>query len=107
MLTRNRPETINASLTITGQGVEDVTFDLVYRNLTGDQFDTALNIDGKDKDREQIDYISAVLELVASWDTEYKLTREDLAAAESDRGGFLIAVIQGFHQCRRVKLVGN
>lgn len=107
MLTRKRAETINTDLTITGQNEPDITFGVTYRNLTGKQFDEAVNITGADTNRPQFDLIGGVLRMVEKWDTEYALTEEGLQQAEDDRAGILHAVIQGFHLARRVKLVGN
>lgn len=107
MLTRSRPANIKTDLTIKGQNGDNVTFGVTYRNLTGKEFDEAVNIDGKDKERQTYDFANAVLAIVESWDAEYELTREGVTEAESDRAGILIAVIQGFHNARRVELVGN
>ena len=107
MLTRKRVETIKTDLTITGQNEPDITFGVTYRNLTGKQFDEAVNITAADTNRPQFDLIGGVLRLVESWEAEYALTDEGLQQAEDDRSGILHAVIQGFHAARRVKLVGN
>lgn len=98
MLTKKAPETIPASLTITGQG-ETCKFNVTYFNRSQDEL---RSVAGENKTLSE-----AVLFVVKEWETEYELTTADLTAMEATRPGVLVAVLEGFHTARRVELEKN
>lgn len=116
MLKRTTPKTINATLTVTGQG-ETVTLDVTFNNLAKQAYADLIektvervqaNVEGKRQDElvaETNAYI--VIGLVSNWESEYELKIDDLLEAERDRPGLLLGVIRGFHQAREVAVAKN
>lgn len=98
-LKKARRATLPATLTLTGQG-ETVKFDITYNNCKQSELDAVMTDPEKD-------IADAVLFVVKDWDTEYELTKEGLAEMEDDRPGTVMAVIQGFHDARRVAKAKN
>lgn len=101
MLKRQRPATLPATLTITGQG-EQVKFKITYNNLPTSAYDQLV---ADSRENGGISHI--VLGIVKEWETEYELTTADVNAAEDVNPGFIVAVIQGYHDARRVQKAKN
>ena len=100
MLTRKTPKTLATKLTITGQGAEPVSFDLVYRNHNSKAV-------MEHSAAHPGDPTSTILFIVESWESEYPLTKEGVEEAEADRPGLILAVLQGFYEARGVQLAKN
>lgn len=98
MLTKKGPDTIPAKLTIKNQG-EKITFTVTYHNRTSDEVAEVL------KDADNI--ADAILFVIADWEADFPLDRENLIELEKNRPGMAMALIDGFHQARRVEAVKN
>lgn len=91
-LQRKRAETIDATLTIRGQGFTE-KFDVTYNNVTVDDYQAKM-------DDPAVTLGDIVLYVVRKWDTEFDLTPNGLREAESYYPGVSMAVIEGFHESR-------
>lgn len=98
-----RPETIPAALTINGQGGRQ-SFNITYHNHTQSAFEKAFDAEAEDA-RRQI--IESVLFIVKDWELDTPLTHEGIGELEDQFPGFILGVIQGFHQARQVTLEKN
>jgi len=101
MLKRKRPATLPATLTITGQG-ETEKFTITYNNLPTSAYDQLVA-----ESREKGGISHVVLGIVKEWDTEFELTTEGVNEAEDLNPGLVIAVIQGYHDARKVQRAKN
>lgn len=108
MLKRNRPVTISTQLKIVGQNAEPVEFGVTFRNdVDAKAFDETLNLYGEIEGKPAQNIVAACLMIITEWDAEYDLTEAGLLEANSDRPGILGAIINGYHQARRVELAKN
>lgn len=107
MLSRKSPETLADNITIKGYG-ENYSFPIVYHNRTNRQIaDENKRIaeanEGKDDawlNRELFVYVVASIDGVAP-------TNENVERMEEEWPGALVAIIQNYHEMRRVQLVKN
>ena len=100
-ITRKRPETLPATLTLNGQG-EKLKFDITYFNRRTSEFQSELEA--------AEDATHMVLFVVKEWDAEYlgyPLTKEGIEALEDDMPGFIMGVLGGFHESRSVQKAKN
>lgn len=98
MLTRiQQGALIPATLTMKGQG-ESITFNITYRNTPQSVLTATVTEQGVN---------ASLLLIVESWETEYPLTDVGIAEAEDERPGFIMGVIAGYHEARRVEKVKN
>lgn len=98
MLTKQLRGTLPATLTVNGQG-ESVVLPLTYHNRRQTELNKFIETT---RDSREI-----VLYLVESWESEYDLSLDGLAALEDDRPGMILALIEGFHQARKVEAGKN
>jgi hypothetical protein len=94
MLKRNKQLLIPSALTVKGQG-ETIKFDLVFHNRSSD------DLDAKMKEKSNT-YGDTIMYIVESWDSEYPLTREGLIELDNDRPGILLALLDAYHDARRM-----
>lgn len=97
MLKRNTKPLILANLTLVGQG-DSVSFNVTYNNIKQSEVDAAIQ-QIKDSDNGAADL---VLRMVKEWETEFPLTVQGIREAEDEYPGFIMAVVEGFHEARRV-----
>ena len=103
MLTRKTPDTLAAELTITGQLQPPIKFAITYFNRKQSEVEEMVKSDPN----PEVGVASTILFVVKEWDSEYPLSAEGIAEMEDDRPGITIAIIQGFHDARRVTKVKN
>lgn len=94
MLKRNKQLLIPSALTVKGQG-ETIQFNLTFHNRSSDELDAKLKEKGNT-------YGDTILFIVESWESEYPLTREGLIELDNDRPGILIALLDAYHDARRM-----
>lgn len=99
MLTRQRKETIDATLTIKGQG-ETVKFNITFNNIKTSEIE-------KETQLPDFSVAALLLKMIHSWECEYDLSLEGLKELEDDRPGILFGIIEGYHQARRVERSKN
>lgn len=97
-LSRKRPETISVKMSLTGQ-LQTVEMNLVYNNITSKALEDFME--------READPVKGLLHIVNEWDNEYPLTTEGVEEMESDWPGATLAIIQGFHDARRVQREKN
>lgn len=85
------PQTINTSLSITGQG-RDQTLKLVYRHKPRKEYAGLLQAIAKGKKSAE----DAVLALVESWEADAELTAAVLKQLDEDQPGTLWAILTGY-----------
>lgn len=98
-LKRVTRETLPVSLTLRGQG-ETVKFDITYRNLKSSEVIEMT-------ESPDFNAVDTVLKMVVEWDAEYELSGAGLQELEDDRPGSVMAIIEGFHDARKVQRVKN
>jgi hypothetical protein len=97
MLTRKKPETLAAEITLTGQ-LEELKFNVIFHNRSQAEVEEFIEKNPGD---------TVALYILKWWDSEYELTKEGLREAEGDRPGILMAMVNAFYQARLVALKGN
>lgn len=118
MLTRKTPETIQVTLKVKAQGVEN-TLLLTYHNRSPKEYEEFvknpenLTVPDGVGDGLGIAHINAsmVLFLVKSFDdgtdTDFPLTRAGLIELESTWPGTLLGIVRGYHQSRAAAIEKN
>lgn len=97
--------TFDASLTIVGQGREQV-LNVTFRHKTHAQYSELL-LKLADPKKHKLDTADAVLELVEKWDADADLTRENIVALREAQPGADWAIITGFGEALTVARKGN
>ena len=97
MLTRKKPETLAANITITGQ-LEEIEFPVVFFNRSQEEVEQWF----KDNPGKLV-----IPYIIKHWDAEYELSEKGAQEAESDRPGITLALTQAFYEARRVAIKGN
>lgn len=92
------PKTLQATLTIVGQGSAD-KLEITYHNRKTSEVQKTLE-DG-------CSLGGLVVFLVESWGTDFELTEEGVREAEDEYPGLVDAIITGFHRARRKELEKN
>lgn len=109
MLTRKTPETLAVEVTLKAQG-EVVKINVVYNNRTQDEIDAVLDKASTHKTAKtdaQYANRQAFLFIVKEWESEYKLTDADVAAAEKAWPGVIETLFYAYHRARRAELTKN
>ena len=101
-LTRVKRETIDVTLNLKGQG-DTVKMDITYFNRKQSEVDALL----ADADGTGSKIPDIIAYMVKKWDSEYTLTRDGINELEDDRPGVVLAVIEGFHEARKMQKVKN
>lgn len=96
------PETIAASLTIEGQGREQV-LKLVYRAKTRDEYQALLVSLGEGK----ASMADVLLELVVSWEADVPFDRDGIALLQQEQPLCDWAIIRGYADAHTVNRKGN
>lgn len=94
--------TFDAALTIIGQGREQV-LNLTYRHKTRTEYGELL----KAMAAQSIDAADAILELVAKWDADGELNRENIKLLCDEQPGSDWAIITGYGDALTVARKGN
>lgn len=107
MLKKKTPETIDATLTLTGQG-ETFKLRLTYRNMKSAEYDEVVKAAAEESPGDAVKANAIVaLALIQSWEAEYDLSLEGLLEANDDRPYLVLALIGGFFDARATERVKN
>lgn len=97
--------TFDASLTIVGQGREQV-LNVTFRHKTHTEYSDLL-LKLADPKKNKMDTADAILQLVEKWDADADLTRENIVALREEQPGADWAIITGFGEALTVARKGN
>ena len=110
MLTRKTPDTLSTALTITGQGVPDIKFNVTYHNRKQSDLEELLaKHQASDEAKRDPQYANrqCLLYIIRDWETEYPPTDEGIKEMEDDRPGMIELLFIGYHMARRVQAGKN
>lgn len=114
MLRKNRPDTINCTIEVKGQG-EEFKFNVVFHNRRQSEVEAMLKSDdAQDATPEELvnnatteAVARTVLFVVKDWEAEYELSTAGLAELEDDRPGMIVAIAEAFHMARAMARTKN
>ncbi len=102
MFTVKAPETIPATLTITGQGREQ-KLELVYRAKSRDEYQAMV----AQLQKGEISMTQAILALVESWNADVDLDEKGIALVQQEQPGLDIAILLAYGDAHTVGRKGN
>lgn len=102
MFTVKAPETIPATLTITGQGREQ-KLELVYRAKTRDEYQEQV----AKLQKGEVSIAEVIVDLVASWNADVEVDAAGVALIQQEQPGLDLAILLAYGDAHTVNRKGN